>query len=79
MMTDDKTMTRAEFKARWESDDDGGGITFDDIATCAVSWGLYARPKVQPIETVMRAVLNAAGVVEALGEPEDEQARRLTR
>lgn len=33
-------MTKAQFKKRWDSNEDGGGITFDDIARCAVEWGL---------------------------------------
>jgi hypothetical protein len=32
-------MTKQEFKERWESSPDGGGITFDDIAKCAKEWG----------------------------------------
>lgn len=31
-------MTKDEFKARWESNEDGGGINFDDIAECAKAW-----------------------------------------
>lgn len=38
-MNTSKAMTKAEFKRRWESDPDGGGITFDDIADCAVARG----------------------------------------
>lgn len=34
------TMTKQEFKVRWESDANGGGITFNDIANCAGSWGV---------------------------------------
>lgn len=54
-------MTKAEFKIRWESNDDGGGITFDDIAKCAVEWGINSRPKISPISKVVYAVLKAAG------------------
>ena len=54
-------MTKKQFKKRWESDENGGGITFDEIAECAKSWGLYANPKCQNIFTVMNAVLKAAG------------------
>lgn len=54
-------MTKAEFKTRWESSDDGGGITFDDIAKCAVEWGINSRPKTSPIDRVMYHVLKAAG------------------
>jgi len=53
-------MTKQEFKQRWESNDEGGGITYDDIADCAVTWGLYSRPKVHPIDDVKHAVLLAA-------------------
>lgn len=58
-------MTKNEFKSRWESDDDGGGTTFDDIAACYVSWGLGATPRVKPIDHVLFAVLKAAATVDA--------------
>lgn len=54
-------MTRQEFKDRWESNSKGGGITFDDIAACAKSWGLSASPKTSPIETIRYIVLKSAG------------------
>jgi hypothetical protein len=57
-----KTMTQAQFKKRWESNDDGGGITFDDIAECAKAWGLCGRPRIKPIDKVTNMVLTAAGV-----------------
>ena len=55
-------MTKSEFKTRWESNEEGGGITFDDIAKCAVSWGLYSKPRIYPISEVFIAVLKAAGL-----------------
>jgi hypothetical protein len=58
------TMTKAEFKERWESDDEGGGITFNDIADCAVEWGLFDSPKVHPMLEVAEAVVAAAGAVQ---------------
>ena len=54
-------MTKEEFKRRWDSDERGGGITFDDIAECAKAWGLYSKPKTVKIEEVRDAVLQAAG------------------
>lgn len=53
-------MTKEEFKIRWESSNDGEGITFNDIANCAVNWDLIALPKLKPIDKVMYAVLKAA-------------------
>jgi hypothetical protein len=53
--------TKEEFKKLWESGDEGGGITFDDIADCAISWGLYSKPMIHPILDVRDAVLKAAG------------------
>lgn len=50
-------MTKEEFKKRWESDDRGGGITFDDIAECAKEWELFSNPKCHDIEIVRYAVL----------------------
>jgi hypothetical protein len=58
-------MTKVEFKKRWESNDEGGGITFDDIAECYVAWGLGTVPRIKPIEVVRAAVLKAAETVDA--------------
>lgn len=58
-------MTKEEFKKRWESNDDGGGITFDDIADCAIAWGIAATPRIRPIQHIRYAVLKAANVVDA--------------
>jgi hypothetical protein len=55
-------MTQKEFKKRWESDPEGGGITFDDIATCAREWGLCSSPKAKPMDDVVEMVLKAADV-----------------
>ena len=58
-------MTKEEFKKRWESDDDGGGITFDDIAACYTAWGLGNTPRTKPFDTVRYVVLKAAETVDA--------------
>jgi len=58
-------MTKEEFKVRWESDDNGGGITFEDIANCAEAWGLYSTPRIKPILRVRYAVLKAANTNDA--------------
>ena len=58
-------MTKEEFKQRWESNDNGGGITFDDIADCAVAWGLYRTPRTAQIDKVRYRVLCAAGTADA--------------
>lgn len=58
-------MTKDEFKRRWESDDNGGGITFDEIAECAQAWGLCARPRTRRMPDVLYQVLKAAGTVDA--------------
>lgn len=54
-------MTKDEFKARWESNADGGGITFNDIAECAIAWGICRTPRIRPIDSVRYWVLKAAG------------------
>ena len=54
-------MTKAEFKARWDGDEKGGGITFEDIANCAVEWGLFNRPRCVRIDIVANRVTRAAG------------------
>ena len=66
-------MTKEEFKARWESDDSGGGISFDDIANCAVAWGISSRPKTSRIDGIRYRVLVAAGTVDAEEYKPDEE------
>ena len=58
-------MTKREFKIRWESNDAGGGITFNDIAECAISWGISRSPKASPIAQIRYRVLKAAGCSDA--------------
>ena len=58
-------MTKEEFKTRWEGGNDCGGITFDDIAECAVAWGLFSNPKTSQIDWVRYTVLRAAGTKDA--------------
>lgn len=58
-------MTKDEFKKRWESNDSGGGITFDDIAECAIKWGITKTPRVMQIDRVRYMVLKAAGTNDA--------------
>lgn len=58
-------MTPKEFKKRWESNDNGGGITFDDIANCAKDWGIYSTPYIQNIDNVRYKVLVAANTNDA--------------
>jgi hypothetical protein len=53
-------MKKEEFKKRWDSDENGGGLTMDDVADCAKEWGLYSRPRTAQIDTVLAAVLAAA-------------------
>lgn len=58
------TLTKPQFKRLWESDDEGGGLTFDDIADCAKEWGLYPSPRTARIEMVLYSVLDVANVVD---------------
>jgi hypothetical protein len=58
-------MKKEEFKARWESNENGGGITFDDIADCAKEWGIAAYPRTMQIDKVRYKVLSAANVIDA--------------
>lgn len=53
-------MTKAQFKKRWDSNEDGGGITFDDIAQCAVDWGLIQNPRIHRIDVIANMVTKAA-------------------
>ena len=36
--------TKQKFKELWDSNDSGGGLTWDDIADCAKDWGLVSKP-----------------------------------
>lgn len=54
-------MTKAQFKKRWDSNEDGGGITFNDIAQCAVEWGLVQNPRIHRIDMIVDMVTKAAG------------------
>ncbi|AMM44346.1 hypothetical protein KITKAT_85 [Arthrobacter phage Kitkat] len=54
-------MTKEEFRERWDSGTDGGGITNDDVADCAVAWGLFDQPRIHPINDVVDAVVAASG------------------
>lgn len=58
-------MTKKEFKIRWESNENGGGITFNDIAECAISWGISRSPKTSPIDQITYRVLKAADCSDA--------------
>jgi hypothetical protein len=57
-------MTKSEFKTLWESSDDGGGLTFEDIAKCAQEWGLCSRPKMSPMFAILSMVLKSANIQE---------------
>jgi hypothetical protein len=59
------SMTKAQFKKRWESNKTGGGITFDDIADCAKAWGIASKPRILPIGDVRYRVLKAANTNDA--------------
>ena len=54
-------MTKEEFKRRWDSGPEGGGITNEDCADCFVAWGLGSQPRTMPINHVVNAVVSAAG------------------
>lgn len=58
-------MTKEQFKQRWESGPDGGGICFDDIAECAKVWGTSQFPRTQDMFSVRYKVLKDANVVDA--------------
>lgn len=57
-------MNKEQFKARWESNDEGGGITLDDIANCAIEWGISNSPRTSRIDNILYMVLKAAKVVD---------------
>lgn len=53
--------SKEEFKKLWESDDNGGGITYEDVADCAVAWGISQNPRLRPLDVVLYNVLKEAG------------------
>lgn len=57
--------SKIDFKRLWESDDNGGGITFDDIADCAVAWGISNTPRICNIYEIRYKVLVAASTNDA--------------
>jgi len=58
-------MTKEKFKERWESNEDGGGIIGQDIANCAIEWGISSRPYTRNMDTIRYQVLKAAEVSDA--------------
>lgn len=66
-------MTKEEFRERWDSGDDGGGITFDDIKRCAIEWGLYKRPMIIDPHLVAAQVIRAAGCKDQYEYGEENQ------
>jgi len=66
-------MTKEEFKKRWDSDESGGGITYDDIAECAIAWGICSKPRIHPIDLVRDKVLAAANCYLPGEGPTEEQ------
>lgn len=58
-------MTKEQFKIRWESDENGGNISHDDIAQCAKEWGISQKPKCSPMDVIIYKVLQAANVKDA--------------
>ena len=57
--------TKEDFKRLWEANSVGSGITYDDIADCAVAWGISEHPRIRPIDDITYRVLKAAGVNDA--------------
>jgi len=67
------SMTKEEFKSRWESNDSGGGIKYDDIADCAVAWGISRTPRICRMDVIRYQVLKSANTVDAEEYKPDEE------
>lgn len=52
--------TKEKFKELWDSNDERGGITYDDIADCAKAWNLCKTPRIMEMSIVVEMVLKAA-------------------
>lgn len=57
--------SKEDFKRLWEANKYGSGITYDDIADCAVAWGISYNPRLGPINEITYKVLKAAQVDDA--------------
>lgn len=57
--------TKEKFKELWEANEWGSSITYDDIADCAVAWGISYNPRLGPINEIAYKVLKAAQVNDA--------------
>lgn len=57
--------SKEKFKELWEANGCGSGITYDDIADCAVAWGISECPRIRPIDDITYRVLKAADVKDA--------------
>lgn len=67
-------MTKEEFKTIWESDETGGGLTYDDVADCAKAWGISSRPRTSHMSTILYRVLKEANTNDAEEfYPKDEE------
>lgn len=53
--------TKEEFREKWDGDENGGGITWDDIADCAKEWGICNRPRIHDMWEIRTRVLKACG------------------
>jgi hypothetical protein len=66
-------MTKEEFKARWESDDEGGRISWLSILDCADAWGIPRHSNPKRLDVLRYQVLKAAGVSDAEEFKPDEE------
>lgn len=57
--------TKEDFKRLWEANEWGSSIKYDDIADCAVAWGISYNPRLGPINEITYKVLKAAQVNDA--------------
>ena len=57
--------TKEEFKRLWETDEYVPAPTYDDIADCAIAWGISSHPRTRPIDEITYKVLKAAQVNDA--------------
>lgn len=53
-------MTKEEFRERWGGPTDPSDLTYEDVAACAVEWGVVSQPKIMRMEWVLYKVLKAA-------------------
>ena len=58
-------MTKEEFNIRWEYDDLGDGLIWEDVKNCYIEWKLDSTFETKPKSYILYMVLKAANTTDA--------------